>query len=206
MADESKEYPSNSRTGKNRRKLEQVADGSLKSENFVTKLKSSFFEGDSRTVGSYVFWEVIIPELRSLILEAGTRGLEHVFRGDSRGSSPYHRPVGLGVPQQQTPYGSIYNTRALARPTRPPLPAKVSTDNPNVVLSTKDEAEEILRQLSGVIDEYGVTTVSDLYDLIGREPTFIDDGWGWSNLSATKIVEKRGGWVLMLPPTIKLEG
>ena len=72
----------------------------------------------------------------------------------------------------------------------------------NLVFDTKKEAEETLNMLYNSISEYDFVSVSDLYDFIGISSKFIDNSFGWSDLSGSRVIRVRDGYKLHLPNAI----
>lgn len=72
----------------------------------------------------------------------------------------------------------------------------------DIMLSTRDDAENVLDALDDVIDEYGFASMNDLYDVVGLTGgTFRESKYGWNNLSSAGVRRIRGGYTLSLPPT-----
>lgn len=69
------------------------------------------------------------------------------------------------------------------------------------IFRSKEEAENILKLMNGVIRDYGVVTIADFYDLIGfanynYEATKV----GWTDLSASEIANEFGtAWTIIFP-------
>lgn len=69
----------------------------------------------------------------------------------------------------------------------------------DIVLASRSDAEEVLTQLRDLLYDYGVVTVSDLYDLVGITSKFTDNKYGWTNLKTAVIKGVRTGYLLDLP-------
>ena len=69
----------------------------------------------------------------------------------------------------------------------------------DIVLASRSDAEEVLTQLCALLNDYGVVTVSDLYDLVGITSKFTDDKYGWTDLKTAVIKGVRTGYLLDLP-------
>lgn len=54
----------------------------------------------------------------------------------------------------------------------------------------ESEAEETLKSMQKIIDDCGVATVADMYDITGvKNHSYSDTKYGWRNLKETKVVE-----------------
>jgi hypothetical protein len=68
-----------------------------------------------------------------------------------------------------------------------------------IVLETRQEAEDVLDSLFELVDRFGSASVSDLYELVGVKATHTDEKWGWEDLRGTTPSRVRGGYLLDLP-------
>ena len=73
-------------------------------------------------------------------------------------------------------------------------------DFDDIILDDRGEAEEVLRQLDLLIADYGVASVSDLYDLVGATAPYTGNRYGWTNLRNAQAVRLHdGGYLLKMP-------
>lgn len=78
-------------------------------------------------------------------------------------------------------------------------------DPPDIFLSSKVEAEEVITRLKELMTQFGVVLLMDLYDLVDIRSSFEDSKWGWDDLSllAPVVIEdevtKKTQWSLNLP-------
>lgn len=68
------------------------------------------------------------------------------------------------------------------------------------VFAKRSEAEEVLSQLSDLMEIYKVVSLSDFYDLIGETSSFKDNQVGWTDLKKAVIRRVYVGYLLELPP------
>ena len=69
----------------------------------------------------------------------------------------------------------------------------------DIEVKTKAEAEDILKELRGIIDRYGDVSVEELYDLITVVSSFTDSTQGWRDLRQATIKEGPEGYTISLP-------
>ena len=79
------------------------------------------------------------------------------------------------------------------------------------IFENYEDAENTLSELSKVAECYGVATIADYYDLVGRTPTqssYEDTRYGWTvrNLQTVSIINPEGksGFVLDLPKAYRI--
>jgi hypothetical protein len=69
-----------------------------------------------------------------------------------------------------------------------------------IVISSKDDAETVVKALIEIIDRFSVVLLGDLYDLVGLPTVYVDHKWGWTNLSNVEIKQVDNGYLIDLPP------
>lgn len=74
----------------------------------------------------------------------------------------------------------------------------------DIIFGTKEDAEEVIYNLKKIIDDYGVVSVADLYDLSEIVGSYKDNTYGWTDINSVKTVEVTHGYSLVLPIVKKL--
>lgn len=69
----------------------------------------------------------------------------------------------------------------------------------NVVLSTQEEGNEVLKRMLELIRNYKQASVGDLFDLVDIRSTFREEAWGWKSIEGASVKRVRDGWELKLP-------
>jgi hypothetical protein len=72
-----------------------------------------------------------------------------------------------------------------------------------IPLASKGEAEDVLEALRALLSENGKVRISDYYALVGlgRATIFVDERWGWTDLSSAEINPTERGYIIRLPKT-----
>lgn len=166
-------------------------------------------------VARHVKDDVIIPSLRDLagdaIRSAGDtiagryfgegRSRQTGYRGGyasgpSYNKTNYNQPAkkyGNGVYQPPAKnYGASYTSDTIE------LERGMTVDN--FIIDTRADAQNVLDGLRDHILTFGMVTVADYYDLIGVEPKYTDNNFGWDDLQSVRVQPTRGGFILLLPP------
>ena len=113
-----------------------------------------------------------------------------------------HKIVSGGVSiftPSNTSYSSMYSNK-----NKPAVGGYSSSRNPDMLIfPNRQSADAVLNALRSQILEYGVASVSDMYDFAdsSSRSSFTDTYYGWTDLSAARVKPERGGYVLVLPPT-----
>ena len=50
-----------------------------------------------------------------------------------------------------------------------------------------------------LIETYGIVSVADLYDLVGKSCNYTDNKYGWTNIRNAEPVRVRDGYLLKMP-------
>ena len=72
-------------------------------------------------------------------------------------------------------------------------------------METSGEAEEVLSRMDELIDTYGVVSVADLYDLIGKSCEYTDNKYGWTNIRNAEPIRVYNGYMLKLPKALPIK-
>jgi hypothetical protein len=69
----------------------------------------------------------------------------------------------------------------------------------NMRFSSFDTANKVLCEMKNVVEIYGWACIADLCDLIGIQPSYIDNKYGWCNLDAAYIHRVKDGYKICFP-------
>lgn len=199
------EFPSNSHKSKQKaeeikeKKVEKVVTSKpmLKKKSIFSKMSEAFVGDDSRNVGEYLLYDILIPTIKSMFLEMITSGSEKILYGDERRPNRTYRDRGVS----RVSYSSYYNSPGRSSHRRSP---DRGIDMDDIILGTRDEAEEVLSALCDIVETYEQASVSDLHELLGITSNYTDRKYGWDNLSSACVRRTRDGYLIDLPRTIVL--
>ena len=193
------DYPSNSinQKGKNSQgekpeKVEKVANGRRRKKTIFEKI----FNQDIRNIVSYLWGDILLPAAKNTLLDMIEDGAEMSIlgtvrrRGRRSGSSTY------------ISYDQIGQDRRDRRDRGEPV--RKSNEPDQILLDTKQEAEEVVSRLYDLFDTYQIVSLADYYDLVGATSEFTDNKWGWDSLKGTRILRVRDGYIIDLPKMIAL--
>lgn len=199
-------YPGNSNKKKSeepkeeskRKKLPKSISGEIvyRKKKPRSKIAESFMGDDTRSVGHYILFEVVLPAIKQLISDAASQGVERLLFGDSSRSN-----VRVNSRPGYTSYNRISPSSRRDEPRALSARARSSHDFSEIILKSREEAEKVRDDLTACVEQFDVATVSDLYDLVGVTGSFQDDKWGWYDLRDVRIRRVREGYLLELPRT-----
>jgi len=190
-------FPSNSDKS---RELKPVTQGVRvqKKTGFIASVSDTLFGENTRSVGQYILFDILIPAAKDTITDMITKGIEMIVYGD-RGSRSSRRSG-----PSRTSYGSYYRDRD-RREDRYSRTTRSGHRLDDIIIASRADAEEVLEQLFIRLDDYGTATVADFYDLVGITGEWTDRKWGWDTLERSDIRPVRGGYVVVLPKPIALD-
>ena len=195
------EYKGNSHRSKEQnevveKKVEQIAKGKTKKKSEVKKFADTFIAEDITSVKDYILMEVLLPAAKKAISDIVTNGIDMILYGETRTKSKSR--------ESRVSYTKYYDRdRDYERPTR--TRGRYGYDYDDIILDTRREAEEVLDRMDDLIDNYGMVSVADLYDLVGVSGNYTDNKYGWTNLRNADVQRVRDGYLLKLPKALPFD-
>ena len=181
-----------------KKEIKKVVHGKVqvKEKSEVKKFADNFFAEDMTRVKSYVVDEVIKPFFKNVLFTSISEGASMLIFGDK---APRAR-----TGQGHTPYGNMFNRQVPA--TRPVVETRNVYSYNDIVIETRGEAIEVLEYLRDLLTTYGMVSVSDFYESVGKIGEVTDHKYGWTNLDYVDIVRVMGGgYMLKLPRAVPLK-
>ena len=205
-------FPSNSNIEKKEitpsKKIEPIATGAIvkRPQSFGVKVKNIFFNGDFRGAVEYIIADVLLPAARDMVVDSSSDFVERIVYGEVRSKrSPRrgHRDYGaVSRPRQSyNPTSVNRGMREREEYDRSPIFQKSSRRGwyEDVVVPTREEANNILSRMFDILDTYDVVARADLYELARIDTEPIDNSWGWDDLSDASVRQTRAGFIIDLP-------
>lgn len=158
------------------------------------KFTSAFISEDMRDVGDYILLDIIIPGIKNAIIDT----LERIFfNGPSSDRRRSDRKRDSGR-YGRTSYESFYrsSSRRDSRDNDDNKRRDASVDYRNIVLSRREDAEEIVRQLRDYIEDYDSVSVARLLDLINEPGKYTDNNYGWTRPQDICVRQVRNGYLI----------
>lgn len=204
------EFPDNSHASRatppkpvaEERKVEKIVSGEVtqRKRSLGKRLKDLIVGGDTKSVGSYILFDILIPAFKDTVTDVVSQGVERMVYGEARSTSRRtgSRP-GSGN-QTYTTYSRF------SQPGRPGEPiramdrrSRATFDFNDIIIPTRDEANAVISQMFEIISQYDSVSVADLYSMVGISPTFTDRDWGWTDIRGAGAQRVTGGYLLDLP-------
>lgn len=166
------------------------------------RLRETFIGGDAQSVWGYVAYDILIPAVKDTLSDAVSMGIERMLFGEGR-VSPSRRGRASGSATGHINYGAAFgkspNRYGRDEPRQISRSARAAHNFDEIVLDTRAEAETVIERLSDLCDQYGMASVSELYELVKITGDFTDEKWGWFDMRGARVDRIRGGYLLNLP-------
>ena len=184
-----------------------------KAQNVVTgqvgvsarkKVKDAFIKSDGKTITNYAVFDVLIPSIKRIIYDIVTKTFgmalfnndKNISNGSTLGSNGYANQYQQVIYRASDVSYRPYNSAPPARPSTNYAP--VGFDYESFVFENRGDIEAVLNQLTDMIEKYGVATVGDLYDSVGRTAPYTAENYGWKTMNGCEPVICSGGWRLKM--------
>ena len=188
-------YQSNSNVSKrkaveDKNKVDKIVKGKVKTKKKNSVL-ASFINDDLQDIKKYIVEDVLIPTIKKTITDVVKNSIDMFFYGEVSRSNRSN--------SSRISYSSYYDRDREHRSRRNSLLID------DIVLESRAEAEEVLDRLDEMIEEFGMASVLNLYDLIGVTAPFTADKYGWTDIRNATAVRVRDGYLLKLPRVMPLD-
>lgn len=167
-----------------------IAEGKTVKKSLGTRIVHAFIDEDVKSAPERIIFETVIPGIRNMIVDTITEAVTNIFNtgGTTRSSRSNYTSYSTIRPSS--------HIRTTHPSPRAPQPRK-SFDN--VVLPSREDAENVLDSMGDILSQYEVVTVADFYDLCSVTPDYVDDAWGWTDLRSASIRHRSDGYLIDLP-------
>jgi hypothetical protein len=203
-------FPSNSRKSREpqpepvaeKKILRVVEDGSKvvrRKKPLGSRFKELFLDIDVVTIVEDVIKDVLIPAAKDMFTDAVNQSMRRALYGGDDSRNRGYRSYGSG-PTNYTRYSSSPPARR-EEPRSMSRRARAAHDFDEIILGSRQEAEDVLGQMRDVLDRYETVSVGDLYGMVDIQGTSADERWGWLDLHNARVVRVNGGYLLDLPKT-----
>lgn len=203
------DFPGNSQKAKNRPevpqpeerpRIEQVTSvpADQRKRGLGRKFKETFILGSTRDAADHMITDIIVPEIKSTIVEALQGGIERLFNGEGNRPRRYTPPTAY-------PSGPRIDYNGMNRPPASQTVAQRSLSRRSqtlhnfgeIIIEDRRDAQEVLDQLYEFLSRFGEVKVSDLYALTGIQTSHVDHKWGWVSLKGARLKRLSDGRFLL---------
>lgn len=181
-----------------KKKVEKAIQGTakVKKGNELRKLTDIFISEDIANVKSYIVQDVLIPTIKKAISDIIKNGIDMILYGSS-GS------IRSNSTADRISYSKYYdpNNRYISRESK----VRSGFRCDDVIFDNRGEAETVLFRMNELIDNYGMATVADFYDLAGLTGEYTSNNYGWTNIRSAEVVRARDGYIIKMPKAMPID-
>lgn len=213
-------YPNNSNAAKERAAAEEARPKVKKvvtravnkrKKPIARRFAEAFGAKEGQGVIEYIICDIIVPATKNMLLDSISDGVEMALFGDvsSRRRRPSYdrRASGSRYEYDRVSWRDGQRRDDDRRKDRERSERnRVSSiqDYEYIEFTYKEDAENVINGLIDIIDSYGDTTVSDLYELSGYTAEPQMRNYGWTALGSASVKRIRNAYVLDLPRPVLL--
>lgn len=173
----------------------------IQKKSLGRKVQDIVSAADIKGVTHYVVYDILVPALQNLVVDASSKGIERLMFRDR----PMQRRYNPGSPPRYNYNNPIqhrqYSPPVLGRQAPPPqIGSRTSRAQDSIVLGSRHEADLVLEQMNDIIDQYEVASVADLNALLGLPDAHTDNKWGWVFIGDASVRQVREGYLIDFPP------
>ena len=173
--------------------------GKVKKKSLWKRFKETFFAEDAKSVGKYLWTEVIRPAIIKLIDDAGTNAVHMAVYGDK-----YPRN-GQNNGRTHVSYQSQYAQNANNKRPYYNIASRYDHILEGCFLEDTDDAYACRDAIMAEINAYHRLSVLTLSQIVPEQLMFDtaypDSQWGWTSLNPEAILQRvPSGWTISLPP------
>ena len=181
-----------------RKKMNKVVSGEVKTrkKSELSKLSDVFIAEDTRSVGSYIFMDVLIPAIKNTIADVIIGSVNMLFFGSSNRKSDYG-------PAHRVSYNKMSGSDSRGYSE---VRSRTGHNYDDIVFDSRGKAEYVLKCMREAIGEYGTVSIADMYDLAGlTDYDYTNNTYGWTNLRNAEPIRVRDGYMIKLPKALPLD-
>ena len=171
-------------------KAQKIVSGQakLKKKGFFDFLVSE----DASSVKSYLLSDVLVPNIKRLIQELVTSGINQLLYGND------YKPSKSSTSTSRVSYNNFSN-QTVNQPKR-----LKGNDIIEIEVDTYTDSQNVIYQLQALVDQYNQATIADLYDLVGIDGDFTDNNYGWKDLTRVSVIPYGRKFIIRMPRFIAL--
>lgn len=168
------------------------------------RLKETFVGGDVEEVRSYVFFEVVVPAIKSMLFDTVVASADQMLFGNGPRSGTLKAAANTIAGRIDYNKTSTQRSKGGRVEQRPTITSRDRSQHnfDSVILETRGEAAGLLEEMERVISDYGWVSVSDFYEMVDITGEFTDEKWGWHSVDGAVVRPARGGYTVVLPKPV----
>lgn len=205
------EYPGNSDKSKKdpttkevvREKKQSVIQGtaSTKKKGLLSRFSETFTLGHTDDVKNYIIVDVLVPSVKKAIADIIINGIDIILYKGQGGNRRNPRSNISRASYADYHTGNKYGSQIAPAPVQ-----RTGFEYDEIIFETIVDAEQVLRSMDAVLEQYDSVSVADLYEFAGlTNPNWNVHKYGWTNMAGSYALPVRDGYILKLPPVVSIK-
>lgn len=159
-----------------------------KKKSEISRIASNIISEEAKSIKEYAIYDVVIPVVKDTITQLIKGSIDMLFYGEVRSGSSSRRNSSNA---SRVSYRDYYDDRN-ARRDLSRTSTRYSYDD--ITFEYRQDAEEVLNRMDEIVEQYGVVTVADLFDLAGITGNgYTDQNYGWTSTRSASVERNRHG-------------
>ena len=175
-----------------KKEITKVVKGKTKTKkkSGLSKITGNIISEESGSIKEYAIYEVIIPVVKDTISQLVKGSIDMLFYGEVRSSSSRSS---RSTNATKVSYRDFYEDRRNDRG-RDERRTNNRMSYDDIMFDNQQDANEVLNRMDEIVEQYGVVTVADLFDLAGVTGNgYTDQNYGWTSTSSASVERNREG-------------
>jgi hypothetical protein len=194
--------------------VKQISPATVKKPSLAKKFTNTFFKGNLKSAGSYVFSEIIVPKSKDILSDVAYQMIQNLIYGQAEAYTQQRRSPYISYNKISRDEHNRYSSYSQKEPSS----RNKHHDFYDLGFDYEDQASEVVSQLIDIFDNnartdrngFGYASVADLYRITGMQSSFLDYRWGWTELNDYprqyyRWDSRAKQFFLALPPTENLD-
>lgn len=171
--------------------VQKVVKGGAKTKkkSEISKIASNMISEEVKSIKEYAIYEVLIPVIKDTIVQLVEGSVNMIFHGEVRSSSKSSRSSSNA---SRVSYKDYYDDKRNKDHSRDDRRGATRYSYDDVIFDTRQDAEDVLNRMDEIVEQYGVVTVADLFDLAGITGNgYTDQNYGWTSTRSASVERTR---------------
>lgn len=175
-----------------KKEVTKVVKGKTKTKkkSGLSKITGNIISEESGSIKEYAIYEVIIPVVKDTISQLVKGSIDMLFYGEVRSSSSRSS---RSTNATRVSYRDFYDDKRNDR-NRDERRTNNRMSYDDIMFDNQQDANEVLNRMDEIVEQYGVVTVADLFDLAGVTGNgYTDQNYGWTSTRSASVERNREG-------------
>lgn len=178
--------------GEVKKEIQKVVKGGVKTKkkSEISKIATSMISDEAKSIKEYAIYEVVIPVIKDTIIQLVEGSINMIFHGEARSSSRGRNSYSSKV--SKVSYKDCFDDKNDRGRNNRQSANRFSYDD--ISFTYKQDADAVLISMDEIVEQYGIVTVADLFDLAGMSGNgYTDQNYGWTNTRSASVERSRDG-------------